>query len=675
MDDVGIDQMKVFGYGGLTPPNLPNINAVAAVGVRFRNAWSMPECSPGRAAMFVGRYPLRTHIYQAIGPNDLANSQMSPYDMTTPKLLKQANYESAMFGKFHLAGPEKNADGNGTPGALGWDYFYGWVGGLPASIDSTAGGVAPAGTHACGFVPSAALGGADSGACYQPDNSCAAITASVASGDVAGKRCLVSGGIFVPNAACQSTAPANLNFNKQNAYYVSPLVINSGTTVTEVPLTDSRARGYRSQIEADAAISWIKSRSPSRPWMATVSFSAPHTPIQQAPGNLTTPGGALPDNLDCKNLLDQRILQNQMTEALDSEFGRILVETGLAKWGADGSLAYDPQASNTMLVIVGDNGTLGNSVKLPFSTSRAKGTAYQTGIWDPLIVAGPLVKTPDREVDHMVNMVDVYQLFGEIAGIDVVAAVPRVIDSAPMLAYLSKTDQPSIRKFNFAGSGYNIQANGGRNGPCVISQSTCTQIPVSKAVCEDNNGVWWGAGATDSAVANAPTGYQSCCQVNQALFKAGQAQVSITPEVSTAIRNDQYKIVQNTIQTYDSSADSCSSVVSNEFYEVDQAKPIPKLDNADLNLLLQPLSAQLQGIYDSLYAQLTAILASQPDCPGDGNMDGKVDALDELNWLQRIKNWVLSSVYDFTNDGLTDAADGQVIRNNPGPCKKATSVY
>ena len=57
MDDVGIDQMKVFGYGGATAPSLPNIDAVAMAGVRFRNAWSMPECSPGRAAMFLGRYP------------------------------------------------------------------------------------------------------------------------------------------------------------------------------------------------------------------------------------------------------------------------------------------------------------------------------------------------------------------------------------------------------------------------------------------------------------------------------------------------------------------------------------------------------------------------------------------------------------------------------------------
>src|SRR5690606_15964526 len=101
MDDVGIDQMKSFGYGGATPPSMPNMDAIARAGVRFRNTWSMPECSPGRAAFFAGRYPFRTNVNQALGPSDLANSQLSPYDMTTPKLLKEAGYESGLFGKFH----------------------------------------------------------------------------------------------------------------------------------------------------------------------------------------------------------------------------------------------------------------------------------------------------------------------------------------------------------------------------------------------------------------------------------------------------------------------------------------------------------------------------------------------------------------------------------------------
>ena len=80
-----------------------------------------------------------------------------------------------------------------------------------------------------------------------------------------------------------------------------------------------------------------------------------------------------------------------------------------------------------MIVIVGDNGTFANAVKAPFDISRAKATAYQTGVWVPLIVAGPVVVQPDRDVEHMVNIVDVFRLFGELAGIDVAAAVPRTL--------------------------------------------------------------------------------------------------------------------------------------------------------------------------------------------------------------------------------------------------------
>ena len=685
LDDVGIDQMASFGYDADNQPSMPNLLTVARSGVRFRNTWSMPECSPGRASMFVGRFPFRTNIYGAIGQDDLANSQISPYDMTTPMLLKQANYESGLFGKFHLAGPDNNPAGNGTPGVLGWDYFYGWIGGLPASIDTTAGGVGASGTYSCGFVPGAdQSNGADTGACYQPNGSCSMIAGRNSTAGVPGKRCAMSGGIFVPNAtSCSSTLPSGLNFGVQNAYYVSPLVINEGGTVTQVPTTDARNRGYRTTIEADAAISWINNRSGNKPWMATVSFSSAHTPLQQAPIGLAPNAGTSIDSLDCKNSVQQRLIQNQMTEAMDTEFGRILVETGLASRGKDGKLIYDPKASNTMIVIVGDNGTLGDSVKSPFNPDLAKGTAYQTGIWVPLIASGPLVVQPDREVNHMVNMVDVYQLFGEIAGLNVPSLVPRVIDSAPLLPYLTNANQSSIRTVNFAQGSYNIQANGGRNGPCVFSGSSCSQIPISKSVCEDNNGTWWGPGF-DTTGANAvpvtaghssSQGYQSCCQVNQAKYKLGQSQITIVAQTSTGIRNDKYKIVQNTTQQYNSSTDSCSNVVTNEFYQIDQAAPSPKLDNPGSANQLDPASSStLTAIYNSLMSQLNSILASQPACPGDANIDGQVNSQDLSIW-QRLLSWALSSVADFNLDGLTNSADGQITRANTGTCPKATSVY
>src|SRR5271170_190653 len=89
MDDIGIDQWKLFGYGGATPAATPNIGAIAQAGVRFHNVWSMPACSNGRAALFTGRYPFRTNVYTAIGSDDLANYMVNPNEITLPKLLKQ----------------------------------------------------------------------------------------------------------------------------------------------------------------------------------------------------------------------------------------------------------------------------------------------------------------------------------------------------------------------------------------------------------------------------------------------------------------------------------------------------------------------------------------------------------------------------------------------------------
>jgi tryptophanyl-tRNA synthetase len=72
MDDAGIDQFSAFGYGGLNPPLTPVINKIADQGIKFRNTWSMPECSNGRMALLTGRYPFRTNVNQAIAEKDLA---------------------------------------------------------------------------------------------------------------------------------------------------------------------------------------------------------------------------------------------------------------------------------------------------------------------------------------------------------------------------------------------------------------------------------------------------------------------------------------------------------------------------------------------------------------------------------------------------------------------------
>src|SRR3546814_14358221 len=105
--------------------------------------------------------------------------------------------------------------------------------------------------------------------------------------------------------------------------------------------------------------------------MATVSYSAAHTPWQQPPKKLLSGLVGPLDHLSCSgNSIHARFIQDRMTEALDSEFGRLLVETGLATRNQDGSLSYDPKASNTVILIVGDNGFLADAGKLPLQTEQ-----------------------------------------------------------------------------------------------------------------------------------------------------------------------------------------------------------------------------------------------------------------------------------------------------------------
>jgi hypothetical protein len=100
--------------------------------------------------------------------------------------------------------------------------------------------------------------------------------------------------------------------------------------------------------------------------MATVSFASDHTPLMQPPVNEAQSGNVESSNLDCSNGVVQRELANLMIESLDTELGRLLVETGLARRGKDGRLIYRPRRTDTMVIVLDDNGSLGSTVQPPF---------------------------------------------------------------------------------------------------------------------------------------------------------------------------------------------------------------------------------------------------------------------------------------------------------------------
>jgi arylsulfatase A-like enzyme len=405
MDDVGIDQLQMFNPLAPTAVSTPVLDQIAAHGVKFNHFYTLPECSPSRTAFFTGRMPLRTGVTAALLPEDLPAAQISPYEMTTPKVLATKGYKSAMLGKYHLGGPDNNPDGYRTPAVLGWDYYSGNLSGGPPNIDVTLGGQiakpTPPSTdpprYSCGFPIQAAKGG-----CWFLGTNKQARFDNKGGAGYDGKECATLGGIAALNGDGDFTLTCGPDdhcktpdLTSQNAYYAWERVTVQGQSVQR-----DIVRKYMTTAQTDESIAWIKQQSKGgssgKPWMATVSYNSDHILYQPPPDAMLPPGTPPrdPDNCDTGDLPAQRALSDQMIEAMDRDIGRLLVSVGLATQGPGGAIHYTPDATNTMIVIVGDNGSFLPSVKYPFNLTRSKGSVYETGIRTPLIVAGPLVTGP-----------------------------------------------------------------------------------------------------------------------------------------------------------------------------------------------------------------------------------------------------------------------------------------
>jgi arylsulfatase A-like enzyme len=123
-DDLGVDQLACYGLGQ-SPAPTPNLDQLAASGVRFLNAWSQPTCSPTRATLQTGRYAFRTGIGEVIQPN--GNGVGLPLDeVTLPEMLDLGTggaYAHALIGKWHLGTPQTGGDL--APNLAGYGHFAG----------------------------------------------------------------------------------------------------------------------------------------------------------------------------------------------------------------------------------------------------------------------------------------------------------------------------------------------------------------------------------------------------------------------------------------------------------------------------------------------------------------------------------------------------------------------
>ena len=123
-DDQGFEDLGCFGSPKIKTPHLDQL---AADGRKFTSFYSANSvCSPSRASLMTGCYPVRVSIPGVLFPrHDIG---LNPDEITIADLLKTKSYATACIGKWHIGHKPKF-----LPTSQGFDSYYG----IPYSNDMT----------------------------------------------------------------------------------------------------------------------------------------------------------------------------------------------------------------------------------------------------------------------------------------------------------------------------------------------------------------------------------------------------------------------------------------------------------------------------------------------------------------------------------------------------------
>ncbi|MEE2886212.1 MAG: arylsulfatase [Planctomycetota bacterium] len=120
-DDLGYSDLGCFGSEIPTP----NIDSLAAKGLRFTQCYNSARCCPSRASLITGLYPHQTGIGSfatrrpAKGRGPAYIGHLNDRCVTLAEVLGNGGYQTYMVGKWHMEKP--------GPIARGFDEFYGFV--------------------------------------------------------------------------------------------------------------------------------------------------------------------------------------------------------------------------------------------------------------------------------------------------------------------------------------------------------------------------------------------------------------------------------------------------------------------------------------------------------------------------------------------------------------------
>jgi len=115
-DDLGWADV---GYRG-SDIQTPNIDSLAKDGMRLERFYATPFCSPTRAALMTARDPIKLGVAHSV-LMAWSNGGVSPKERFISQSFKDAGYQTAIIGKWHLGHTLEQH----TPNARGFDHFYG----------------------------------------------------------------------------------------------------------------------------------------------------------------------------------------------------------------------------------------------------------------------------------------------------------------------------------------------------------------------------------------------------------------------------------------------------------------------------------------------------------------------------------------------------------------------